>query len=304
MKSAWFLDLDGVVLVEERGNVFVSREVEQGIRDLTSVGWSVIINSLRFPLSIIRNIGPAWLSIYGADIPAVLMNGSLIGFFKNKDGEVVFEESAAFPLASNEIDKIVEGIKVALEISVSGGVRDMAFFFYPRDWRRGEIVWVPEGTHVDAVRHNYGNATDVVAWSLSELREKLHAADICMAMLLIEKIDMDKQTDEHVKQAYQHTKPMDFFTTSGVNKMTGSAVIANKLKISLADSAGAGDSEMDTFLCAVGLAVRVGRDKVPFEGIRHTIDVDGPPELGEAMRSLSVLLRVHGPSHPTYENHS
>jgi len=313
MKSAWFLDLDGVALVEEHGNVFVSREVEQGIRDLDAQGWSVIINSARFPLSIIKSIASAWLSIYEADIPAVLLNGALIGSFKKQEDEVVFEEVAAFPLTRDEIEKLVLGIQEALGASISGGARDLAFFFYPRDWRKGEIVWVPEGTHIDSVRHKYRNASEIVSWSFSELRERMFEANICMAAQLIEKeSDASTEQEPDALQSFQIRNPWDFFMTDGINKAAGSAIIAEKLKVCLADSAGAGDSKMDTFLAKVGLAVRVGHGKdmdqvkkeIPFWGIHETLDVDGPPDLGEAMRSLAVLLRVHSSSSSHHENHS
>lgn len=281
-KGALFLDLDGVALVEERGSVFVSREVEQGIRDVARlIGWPVVINSLRFPLSIMRSIGPAWLDMYSSDIPAVLLNGGLIGRFKKDSGGMRFEESKAFPMTRSEVGKIMDGISDV----IAGGERELAFFFYPRDWRRGEIVWVMEGTRVEDVRHKYTSASEVVAWSLPELREELERCEPVMALLLVN-LTKDK------RMAYQHTSSWDFFTREGVDKASGARSIAEMLGISLLDSIGGGDTEMDRFLAEVGMAVRVGGNKVAYKGVRQTLDVERPADLGLLVSSFAAYAVV------------
>ena len=42
-----------------------------------------------------------------------------------------FEEIEAFPLAVEEIDEVLEGVKGILD----DGIKDILVFYYPRDWR-------------------------------------------------------------------------------------------------------------------------------------------------------------------------
>jgi hypothetical protein len=88
--------------------------------------------------------------------------------------------------------------------------------------------------------------------------------------------------------AYQHSKPSSFFTTKGVDKLSGTRAAAKHLGIDLASSVGAGDTPMDIFLDGVGLAVRVGGMELPFRGTHSTIKVKDSFELGD------VLFRLAG----------
>lgn len=38
-----------------------------------------------------------------------------------------------------EIDEVLDGVKGLLD----GGIDDILVFYYPRDWRMGEIIWTP-----------------------------------------------------------------------------------------------------------------------------------------------------------------
>ena len=52
---------------------------------------------------------------------------------------LLFEEITAFPLTNVEIDEVLAGVKGLLD----GGINDILVFYYPRDWRMGEIIWTP-----------------------------------------------------------------------------------------------------------------------------------------------------------------
>jgi len=47
-------DLDGTAVLEHEGRVFVAPEVESGLKHLRDLGRPVAINSLRFPLNVVR----------------------------------------------------------------------------------------------------------------------------------------------------------------------------------------------------------------------------------------------------------
>ena len=68
------------------------------------LGRPVVLNTLRFPLSVIRTFGKEWYKISNGVIPTVLMNGSQLGYIiENEKGEFEFEEIAAFPLIDQRI---------------------------------------------------------------------------------------------------------------------------------------------------------------------------------------------------------
>ena len=64
--------------------------------------------------------------------------------------------------------------------------------------------------------------------------------------------------------AYQHTKRSNFITHKGVDKLFGARAMADFLHSDLQDSLGAGDTELDSFLSGVGLALLVGHIELPF----------------------------------------
>src|SRR5215207_10540056 len=90
------LDLDGTALMEDRGRIFISGTVEKGVKAMHDLGRTVVINTLRFPLSVIHTVGDAWYQIADAPILTVLLNGSVLGYIKRTtDGELHYEEILA-----------------------------------------------------------------------------------------------------------------------------------------------------------------------------------------------------------------
>src|SRR5678816_413056 len=97
-------DLDGTAVHEFQGKIAIPKEVELGLMRHYERGRPLILNSLRFPLSVIRTFGQDWYRLSNAPIPTVTLNGSLMGFVKKTDeGELGFEEAVAFPLTKEEI---------------------------------------------------------------------------------------------------------------------------------------------------------------------------------------------------------
>lgn len=275
-------DLDGTAVHEERGRVYIPDPVENGLKKIYELGRPVVLNSLRFPLSVMRTFGKEWLAIANAPIPVVSLYGSQIGYVtRDEKRELCFEELAAFPLDAGEIDNVLDGVKQLID----GGVRDCLLFYYPRDWRMGEIIWTPVAEKVIPVKEKYTSASSVTAVELEKLREQLHAEEICMIFLLIE-------APQDQLMAYQHTKRSNFFTHQGVNKLTGTAEIARHIGFDPAHSIGAGDSEMDKFLNGVGLAVQVGNNpNFPFRGLQETVKINTSFEFGDFLLRLAGFQR-------------
>jgi hydroxymethylpyrimidine pyrophosphatase-like HAD family hydrolase len=277
--GAVFTDIDGTAVHEHEGRLAIPAVVEYGLKRLYDAGRPVVLNSLRFPLSVIRSFGAEWYRISGTPIPAVSLNGSLIGrVVQDSAGSLAFEELAAFPLREGEIEEVMEGVRGL----VSGGVEELLVFYYPRDWREGEHVWTPSAARLDEIASKYRSASSVRATPLDALHDALLAAPVCMMFLLVD-------LPEDRLMAYQHTKRTSFFTHEGVDKLRGAEEMARVLGVELADSVGAGDSELDTFLRGVGLAVLVGNQNLDFRGRRATLRVPSSLELGE------VLFRLAGP---------
>ena len=275
-------DLDGTAVHEERGKIYIPEPVEFGLKKIYELGRPVVLNSLRFPLSVMRTFGKEWLAIANTPIPVVSLYGSQIGYVKRDEKqELCFEELDAFPLAADEIDEVFVLVKKLLD----DGVRDCLLFYYPRDWRMGEIIWTPVAEKVIHVKEKYTSASSVTAVEPEKLHEQLHAEEICMIFLLIE-IPQDQL------MAYQHTNRSNFFTRRGVNKLTGTQEIAKHIGFKLEDSIGAGDSEMDKFLNGVGLAVQVGSNpRFPFRGLTETVRINTAFEFGDFLFRLAGFQR-------------
>ena len=281
--GAVITDLDGTAVHEEHGRVYIPEPVEFGLKKIYELGRPVVLNSLRFPLSVMRTFGKEWLAIANAPIPVVSLYGSQIGYVKRDEKEeLCFEELDAFPLQSDEIDEVLTLVKKMID----DGVRDLLVFYYPRDWRMGEIIWTPVAEKVIPVKEKYTSASAVSAVELEKLREQLHAEEICMIFLLIE-IPQDQL------MAYQHTNRSNFFTRKGVNKLTGTEDLAKHLGFDLAHSIVAGDSEMDKFLNGVGLAVQVGSNpRFPFRGLTDTVRINTAFEFGDFLFRLADFQRA------------
>src|SRR5215213_9394831 len=102
-KAFLALDLDGTALLEDHGKVFISSSVEKGVKALHDLEIPVVLNTLRFPLSVMRTVGEAWYHIADVPILTVLLNGLVLGYIKCINDKLQYEEIAAFPLTPAEI---------------------------------------------------------------------------------------------------------------------------------------------------------------------------------------------------------
>lgn len=279
-------DLDGTAVHEYQGKIVIPKEVELGLMHHYQRGRPLILNSLRFPLSVIRTFGQDWYKISNAPIPTVTLNGSLMGYVKQaSESELAFEEAAAFPLTKDEIVVALEGVQRLL----AGGIKNVLVFYYPRDWRIGEVIWTPVPENIVPVKEKYRSASAVTAVEFPKLQDQMLAEDICMIFLLVD-------APEDQLMAYQHTRRSNFITHKGVDKLFGARTMAEILKCDLRDSIGAGDTELDTFLAGVGLAVIVGNQQLNFQGLIETIKLNSSLELGALLFRASELAvnKAHG----------
>ena len=279
-------DLDGTAVHEFQGRIIIPKEVELGLMRHYERGRPLILNSLRFPLSVIRTFGQDWYKLSNAPIPTVTLNGSLSGFVKkNSEGELIFEEATAFPLTADEIKEALKGVQGILE----SGIKNILVFYYPRDWRIGEVIWTPVPERTLAVKEKYASASAVTAVEFSKLQEQMLAEEICMIFLLID-------VPEDQLMAYQHTKRSNFITHKGVDKLFGARAMADFLHSDLHESLGAGDTELDSFLAGVGLALHVGNIELPFRGLVDTIKLRDSLELGAVLFRAAELAgsKTHG----------
>ncbi len=286
--GAFMTDLDGTALVETRGRVLIPDQMKEGVRALHEIGRPVIINTLRFPLSVMRTVGLDWYDIANAPIPTVLLNGAILGHItRAKIGILEYEELAAFPLAEAEIDKAIDTI----EPMVQGGLDDLAVFYYPRDWIRGERIWAPTKARLPALRAKYISSSEIFTCPLDDLRDIVKRSEACAMFIVI------RESDDKL-MAYQHTSKKGFYTSAGVDKLSGAETIAKKLNISLTDSIGAGDAEFDNFLSLIGFSLCVGNSNLPFNGKYGSMRLQSSIELGEilieSMRAHSQSPNVQG----------
>jgi hydroxymethylpyrimidine pyrophosphatase-like HAD family hydrolase len=275
-KGCVALDLDGTALNEDRGRIYISDTVEAGVKAIHDLECPVVINTLRFPLSVINTIGLAWYQLADIPILTVLLNGSILGNIHLVDGKLEYDEIAAFPMTEHELKPVLDGVTQLLK----DGIDEILLFYYPRNWREGEILWTPKPERVEGLRKKFVSAAAVKSCSLEELSAELHSKEICMMSLFIDR-------PEDMLMAYQHAKRNSFYTRRGVDKASGLREMAKRLNISLADSVAAGDTEMDTFLNEVGLSIVVGGAPLPFKGKSATLRVANPPALGTFLCSLA-----------------
>lgn len=271
-KGCLALDLDGTALTEERGRIYISSAVEAGVKAMHALKRPIIINTLRFPLSVIRTIGEAWYALADIPVPTVLLNGSILGYIHRVGDALEYDEINAFPMTTSEIDLVLKGVHELLAKNID----DIILFFYARDWRDGEAIWTPRAERVDGLRKKFLSASKVVSCPMPELEAALKAKDMCMMSLFIDR-------PEDKLMAYQHSKRNSFFTRKGVDKAYGLREIAKKFSVSLPDSIGAGDTEMDSFLNEVGLAVIVGGAPLSYKGKSATARVGLPADLGDLL---------------------
>jgi hydroxymethylpyrimidine pyrophosphatase-like HAD family hydrolase len=274
--GALITDLDGTAVHEFEGRTIIHQSVETGLKRIYNMGRPVIINTLRFPLSVIRTFAKEWYLLSNGSIPVILLNGSQLGYITKVGDEFAFEQLASFPLMKEEIQGVFDGVKRLMDAKVN----DFILFYYPEDWKNGEIIWTPLSDKIPYLQDKYKSASSVISTDLDELKKHLLAKPICMIFLLIE-IPQDQL------MAYQHTKRSNFVTHMGVDKLYGTAQMAKQLKFDLLHSIGAGDSEMDTFLDGVGLSIHVGNPSLRFEGKVTTMKLPGFPEFGNLLHRFA-----------------
>ena len=276
-------DLDGTTVHEYQGRIIIPKEVELGLMRHYERGRPVVLNSMRFPLSVIRTFGQDWYKLSNGPIPTVTLNGSLIGFVKKTpEAELVFEEAAAFPLTKEEIVEALEGVQGLLD----NGFKNVLVFYYPRDWRIGEVIWTPVPENLLAIKEKYRSASAVSAVEFPKLQEQMLAEDMCMIFLWID-------APEDQLMAYQHTKRSSFITHKGVDKLFGARAMSELLHCDLRASMGAGDAELDTFLAGVGLALIVGNQELSFHGLVDTIKLNNSFELGNLLFRAAEFAMAH-----------
>lgn len=278
VRGAIVTDLDGTAVHQQGDRVLIPVSVARGLERVRRAGRPVIVDTLRFPRSIIATFGSEWAELSHAPLPVVCLNGSLIGtIVAGGDGRLAFEETAAFPLSPVEIDETLRH----LEQAIAAGDDQIVLFVYGRDWRQGETIWTPRQARVAGLERRFVSASRVEATGIDRLATALSEADVLMLTLL------DDRPDDR-RLAFQHASPSRFLTRAGVDKRTGAEWLARRLGVTLAASIGAGDTEMDGFLDAVGLALHVGPRPLPFRGTRDTLLLADPFELGEV---LDVVAR-------------
>jgi hydroxymethylpyrimidine pyrophosphatase-like HAD family hydrolase len=278
-------DLDGTAIHEDHGRIYIPKPVEEGFKELHDLGRPFVLNSLRFPLSVLRTFGRDWYSISNSPIPAVTLNGSLTGYVEMlESGEMSFSEIDAFPLEREAIDRVVDRVGQYVE----GGLKDLLLFYYPRDWRVGEVIWTPLPEKVLQVKEKYVSASSVTAVTTEKLRQQLKAEEICMIFLLID-------APEEQLMAYQHAERSSFLSRQGVDKLFGAQQIARRVGFDLSHSIGAGDTEMDRFLAGVGLAVLVGGLPLPFHGAHGTVRLADSGELGDFLFAAAGKVKALAP---------
>jgi len=274
-------DLDGTAIHEFEGRYSIPQSVQLGLDKIYDLGRPIVLNTLRFPLSVIRTFGKEWYKISNTPIPTVLMNGSQLGYImKSNEGNFLYNEIDAFPLEPNEIAAVLQ----IITSFIKNNDLDLLVFYYPRDWMKGEIIWTPLADKIEAIQKKYMSASNVYSSSLENLQSDLHDQEICMIFLLID-VPQDRL------MAYQHTKRNNFFTHKGVDKDFGAQQIADHLQFELKHSIGAGDTEMDSFLRSVGLAIHVGNPLLSYEGLLPPIKVKNSSEFGEILFELAAMQR-------------
>ena len=279
--GALITDLDGTAIHEFEGHYSIPQSVQLGLDKIYDLGRPIILNTLRFPLSVIRTFGKEWYKISNAPIPTVLMNGSQLGYImQNNEGKFLYNEIDAFPLEPNEIAEVLQ----IVTSFIKNNDLDLLVFYYPRDWEQGEIIWTPLTDKTETVQKKYVSASKVYSSSLENLQSELHEQEMCMIFLLID-VPQDRL------MAYQHTKRNNFFTHKGVDKDFGAQKIAEHLQFELKHSIGAGDSEMDNFLRSVGLAIHVANPLLSYEGVLPPLKVKNSSEFGEILFELAAMQR-------------
>lgn len=272
-------DLDGTVIQQKDGRYFMPEQVREGLTDMYNTSCPVVINTMRFPLSVIKTFATDWYDMSKASVPLVSLNGSQVGYI-NKDNKArfTFEETDAFPLKENEISKFISDVDAIL--SNNGNV---LVFYYPRAWNKGEIIWTPDKEKVEETKKKYRSASHVYSGKLNTLHDHLLSEDICMIFLLATKTDADVP--------YLQTNHKDFYTRRNVDKLYGAKKMISSLHRKIDHFIGAGDTPMDVFLKEVGQVVKVGNMDFPFQFNSPVLHLDHVPDIGEVFSEVAKYCR-------------
>jgi hydroxymethylpyrimidine pyrophosphatase-like HAD family hydrolase len=275
-KGAVITDLDGTAVHENNGRTVIHQSVELGLKQVHELGRPVIINTLRFPLSVIKTFAHDWFLLSNSPIPVILLNGSQLGYITHSENGFAFEQLVSFPLMPAEINDVIASIKRLTDARVD----DFILFYYPENWKHGEIIWTPVPEKIPYLQEKYKSASSVISTDLNDLHRQLLSIPVCMIFLLIE-IPQDQL------MAYQHTRRSNFVTHRGVDKLFGAQQMASRLGVDLFYSIGAGDSEMDTFLNGIGLSVHISNPSLPFKGGIATLKLPGFFEFGDLLSRIA-----------------
>ena len=271
-------DLDGTVIQQKDGRYFMPEPVKLGLADMYNTHCPVIINSMRFPLSVIKTFAEDWYTISKASVPLVSLNGSQTGFIhKEKKTGFTFEETAAFPLKEKDLKVFVSDLDNVLK---DGG--NPVVFYYPRDWTKGEIIWTPDKGLVKEMKERYRSASHVYGGNTEKLYEDLSAEDISMIFLL---------PGEDQDNSARFTGFKDFYSHTNVDKLYGAKKMIAQLGRKIDHFIGAGDTPMDVFLKEVGLVLKVGMLNLNFDCKSTVLQIDQLDEIGEVFTELSMTCQ-------------
>lgn len=271
-------DLDGTAVHEVDGRIAIAPGVIEGLRQVWTGGRPIVLNTLRFPLNVIRTFGRAWYDISSAPVPLVSLNGAILGDIDlDRAGGIVFRERTALPLPGERIAAALAEVEAML----SDGLDALSVFIYPRDWQQGEIVWTSDAARVPAIVAKYKSASEVFAGPTDVLAARLAASEPCMLFFMVE-APADRL------MAYQHARPASFLTADGVDKLSGARAAAALLGFDLPESVGAGDTPMDRFLEGVGLGVHVGPLALDFRAAHGEVRIGSAAELGAILHQLAA----------------
>ena len=274
-KGGLMTDLDGTVIQERNGKHLIPAEVQQGLTDIYDTSCPIILNTIRFPLSVIKTFAFDWYHMSKTSVPLVSLNGSQIGYIDiDKKSNFTFQEVDAFPLREEDVKKFISDIE---EILGNGG--SVMAFYYPRKWSKGEIIWTPEKEKVSEIKAKYRSASHVYSTNIQSFKEDLEAEDISMIFLLATIMDANA--------SYLHTNHKNFYTRQNVDKLHGAKKIISYLDREIENFIGAGDTPMDVFLKDVGQVIKVGNMDLNFHCKSPTIQLEHVPDIGEVFTEVA-----------------
>ncbi|RNI24040.1 HAD hydrolase family protein [Rufibacter latericius] len=279
-------DLDGTIVQHQDGNYSIPSQVQAGLNDLYRVNCPIILNTLRFPISIIKTFAAVLYPIAQNPVPVISLNGSQWGYISPGEAkEFSFTEAGAQPLKPAEI----KGFLADIRILAQNKAPDISAFYYPRDWTKGEIIWSAEEHRVPGLAQKHKSASRVYSSSLAILEKHLAAEEISMIFLSVKK---DTAQGTHLQHNFK-----DFYTTTGANKLTGAHAFVNQLGRDLKHFIGAGDTPMDVFLKETGVVVQVGDLPLGFDCQATILPVKTVPEIGEVFTHIAEGCKFTDPSY-------